>query len=183
MCDQGGEQHVTIERGWLTWNLRWFLSQAQCHCVCVRSVTQSCPTLCNPMDGSPPGSSVQGILQARKLEQVAISYSRGSSQPRSRTCISCVCCVGRRIPCHCTTREAQWLSYLKAKKLCVFSHGQAVDHSKFNCYVIQHNSVMGWIMFHSPHSYPFHSLKIPMLEVLTSNIISSEYHCIWRFGI
>jgi len=36
---------------------------------------QSCPTLCNPIDGSPPGSSVLGILQARTLEWVAISFS------------------------------------------------------------------------------------------------------------
>ena len=36
---------------------------------------QSCPTLCNPVDGSPPGSSVPGILQARTLEWVAISFS------------------------------------------------------------------------------------------------------------
>ena len=40
---------------------------------------QSCPTLCDPIDGSPPGSSVPGILQARTLEWVAISFSRGSS--------------------------------------------------------------------------------------------------------
>ena len=37
---------------------------------------QSCPTLCNPIDGSPPGSSVPGMLQARTLEWVAISFSR-----------------------------------------------------------------------------------------------------------
>ena len=42
-------------------------------------VTQSCPTLCNPKNCSPPGSSVHGILQARILEWVAISFSRGSS--------------------------------------------------------------------------------------------------------
>ena len=42
-------------------------------------VAQSCLTLCNPMDYSLPGSSVQGILQARKLEWVAITFSRGSS--------------------------------------------------------------------------------------------------------
>ena len=46
-------------------------------------VTQSCPTLCDPVDSSPPGSSVHGILQARILEWVAISFSRGSSQPGS----------------------------------------------------------------------------------------------------
>ena len=53
-------------------------------------------TLCNPMDCSPPGSSVQGILQARTLERVAMPSSRGSSWPRDRTCIlysSCI--VGR----------------------------------------------------------------------------------------
>ena len=40
-----------------------------------------CPTLCTPMDCSPPGSSVYGILQARKLKCIAISFSRGSSNP------------------------------------------------------------------------------------------------------
>ena len=44
---------------------------------------RSCPTLCDPVDSSPPGSSVQGILQARILEQVAISSSRGASLPGS----------------------------------------------------------------------------------------------------
>ena len=53
-------------------------------------VTQSCPTLCNPVDCSPPGSSVHGILQARILEWVAIPFSRGSSQPRDWTGISCI---------------------------------------------------------------------------------------------
>ena len=44
-------------------------------------VAQSCPTLCDPMDWGPPGSSVHGIFQARILELVAIPFSRGSSQP------------------------------------------------------------------------------------------------------
>ena len=48
-------------------------------------VAQSGPTLCNPRDYSPPGSSVHGILQARILEWVAVPLSRGSSQPRDRT--------------------------------------------------------------------------------------------------
>ena len=46
---------------------------------------QSFPTLCDTVDCSPPGSSVHGILQVRKLEQVAIPSSRGSSQPKSLT--------------------------------------------------------------------------------------------------
>ena len=45
-------------------------------------VAQSCLTLCNPMDCSLPGSSVHGIFQAIVLEWIAISFSRGSSQPR-----------------------------------------------------------------------------------------------------
>ena len=65
-----------------------------CVCVCVCEVPQSCPTLCNPVDCSPPGSSVHGILQARILEWVAISFSRGSSRPRDWTWVSCF--AGRR---------------------------------------------------------------------------------------
>ena len=47
-------------------------------------VTQSCPTLCDPMDCTPPGSSVHGIHQARRLEWVAMPSSRGRSQPRDQ---------------------------------------------------------------------------------------------------
>ena len=50
---------------------------------------QSCLTLCDSLDGSPPGCSVCGILQARILEWVAIPFSRGSSQPKNRTWFSC----------------------------------------------------------------------------------------------
>ena len=57
-------------------------------------VTQSCPTLCDPEHCSPPGSSIHGILQARILEWVAISFSRGSSWPRDRTQVSRI--TGRR---------------------------------------------------------------------------------------
>ena len=59
-------------------------------------VTQSCLTLCDPMDCSLSGSSVHGIFQARVLEWIAISFSRGSSQPRNQTQISCIAgrCLG-----------------------------------------------------------------------------------------
>ena len=53
-------------------------------------VTQSCLTLCNPVDCSRPGSSVPGILQARILGWVAIPFSRGSSQPKDQTWVSCI---------------------------------------------------------------------------------------------
>ena len=68
-----------------------------CHfllqCMKVQSeseVAQSCPTLSDPMDCSPPGSSIHGIFQARVLEWDAIAFSRGSSWPRDRTQISCI---------------------------------------------------------------------------------------------
>ena len=64
---------------------------------------QSCPTLCDPMDSSPPGSSVHRILQARILEWVAVSFSRGSSWPRDQTCVSC---LDRQILSHWATWEA-----------------------------------------------------------------------------
>ena len=61
-------------------------------CICEErsdtdtdEVAQSCPTLCDPMGCSLPGSFLHGIFQARILEWVAISFSRGSSQPRDRT--------------------------------------------------------------------------------------------------
>ena len=54
---------------------------------------QLCLTLCNAMDCSPPGSSLHGILQASILEWVAISSSRGSSQPRDQTPVSCISCI------------------------------------------------------------------------------------------
>ena len=59
----------------------------------VCEVAQSCPTLCNSMDCSLPGSSIHGIFQARVLEWVAISFSRGSSLPRDQTWVSRI--VGR----------------------------------------------------------------------------------------
>ena len=68
------------------------------------SVTQSWLTLCNPMDCSPPGSSVHKISQARILEWVAIFFSRVSSHTRDWTCISC---IDEWILYHWATREAQ----------------------------------------------------------------------------
>ena len=64
----------------------WHIYTIDTRCL----VTRLCPAACDPMDCSLPGSSVHGILQARVLEWVAISFSRGSSWPRDRTHVSCV---------------------------------------------------------------------------------------------
>ena len=68
-------------------------------------ITQSCLTLCDPRDYSPPGSSVHGVFQAGILEWVAISFSRKSSWHRGGICISC---IGRRILYHrCLSQFSQ----------------------------------------------------------------------------
>ena len=64
--------------------------------ICSRSVAWSCPTFCNPIDCSPSGSSVHGIVPVRILKWVAISSSRGSSQPRDGTYVSFVSCIDRQ---------------------------------------------------------------------------------------
>ena len=67
------------------------------HCCCAAKSLASCPSVCDLMDYSPPVSSVHGIFKGKMLEWVAIFYVRGSSLPRGWTCISCICCTGRRI--------------------------------------------------------------------------------------
>ena len=79
----------------------WTLFFSYCVSI-ITLVAQSCLTLCDPMDCSLPGSSVHRILQARILEWVAISFSRGSSWPRDQTWIPCI--EGRFLTW--TTREA-----------------------------------------------------------------------------
>ena len=79
--------------------------------MCVFSDALSWSTVCDPMDCSLPGSSVHGILQARMLEWVAISSSRGSSWPKDWTCISC---FAGGFFYHWVTWEALWDLYLAA---------------------------------------------------------------------
>ena len=100
------------------------LSPHMCTCMCTRSLVDTFAPVahvtslpfaqsvlsglvmsdfCDPVDCSPPGSSVCGILQARTLEWVTISPSRGSSQPKDRTQVSCVSFIGRQILYHYPT--------------------------------------------------------------------------------
>ena len=78
-----------------------------------------CLTPCDPMNHSSPGSPVHGILRTRTLEWVAILSSRGSSQPRDQTCISC---ISRSVLYHGATGEAPVTTSLT---LCPFSHDPA----------------------------------------------------------
>ena len=64
--------------------------------LCVCAHVQSCPALCDPMNCCPPGSSLHWILQAKILEWVAISFSRGPCWSRDRTRVSYLSCIGRQ---------------------------------------------------------------------------------------
>ena len=75
---------------------------------------QLCPTLCNPMDCSPPGSSVHGILQARILEWVAMPSSRGSFPPRYGTHFSCI--AGEFFSTSATWEDPHHLIQIKKKE-------------------------------------------------------------------
>ena len=89
-------------------------------CGCVSSVAQSCPTLCNLMNCSLPGSSIYGIFLAKIWEWVAISSSRGSSWPRDQTPVSCVTCTGRQVLYHWTTTLKSTTFQLKKKYTLIY---------------------------------------------------------------
>ena len=70
-CDVHWDKLVSFNSGFLS----GYAQQSDCWGHAAAKLLQSCPTLCDPIDGSPPGSPVPGILQARTLEWVAISSS------------------------------------------------------------------------------------------------------------
>ena len=75
--------------------LKHVLNRFNCAGCVLCLVAQPCPTLCDPIDCSPPGSSVHGILQARILEWVATPISRGFFRPRDQNWVSCIAGVQR----------------------------------------------------------------------------------------
>ena len=83
--------HKSIKFRKFAWIQDYHFTHRRHSCVCAQSL-QPCSTLCNPMDHSPPDSSVHGILRARRLEWAAMPSSRGSSWPRDWTFISCISC-------------------------------------------------------------------------------------------
>ena len=80
---------------------------------CVRAKSlQWCLTLCDPVDCSPPGSSVHGILQARILERVAMPSCRGSSRPKAQTPISSISLLADELFTTSATWEAQGWAHI-----------------------------------------------------------------------
>ena len=108
-----GIQTIKVENSG-EWAINW--TNELYICVCVLS-TKSCLTLCDPMNCSPPGSSVHGISKARILEWVAIPFSRGSFWHRDWTQVSC---IAGRFFTNWANREAQSV-------LLLFSHSVVSD--------------------------------------------------------
>ena len=91
-CDKWANEDYCCKRKLFSkFILNWKIIAPQCSvgyvCVCVL-VAQSCPTLCDPLDCSLPGSSVHRIFQTNILEWIAIHFSTGSSLPRDQTQVS-----------------------------------------------------------------------------------------------
>ena len=92
---------------WMWMGLIWSFEALQARSVCIQfPIDRAHRSLCDPMDCSPPGSSVHGILQTRILEWVAMPSSRGSSWARDRTLVSCVSCIASGFFTHWATWEA-----------------------------------------------------------------------------
>ena len=91
--------------------------------MCACSVTQSCPTLCCPLDCSLPGSCIHAIFMARILEWVAISPSRGPSQSRDWNRDSCVSCIAGRFftsePPGKPKVVGPWITHMYKWSLCI----------------------------------------------------------------
>ena len=130
-----------------------------CVCVCV-CVTQSCLTLCNPMFCSPPSPSLHGVLQARILEWVAISFSRGSSWPRDQTWISR---IAGRFFIIWATREALSLSPFLPHTL-VFRFFSIIGYYRVLYTVPCENLIMKW----TQASYTFIKKQTPSPILLLS---------------
>ena len=105
--------------------------------VYYSEVTQSCPTLCDPMDCSLPGSSVCGIFQAIVLEWVAISFPRGSSQPRDRTRVSCI--VDRRFIIWATREVYYNVTTIERTNNVIIHH--SISQTFWICYGMSHTDI------------------------------------------
>ena len=151
-----------------------------CVCVCVIRgglVTQSCPTLCNPLDCSPPGFPVHGISQARILEWVAISSSRGSFWPRDQTHVSYI--AGRFF-----TAEPSEISFIYNKHTHIYLHTQSggrrdacVPDTSCVCLSIAHFFLVCRSRNHTlcgrVKKSSFSSLHMFAVRIMTPNTLSS----------
>ena len=137
---------------------------------CESEVVQLCQTLCDPMDCSPPGSSVHGILQARTVEWVAISYSRGSSRLRDRTHVTCIFCTGRWFFITSTSWEALYL--LQVCSNCLFLlESIFVVYAFLGIYLFHLSYLLCWLFTVFPYVPFFISIRSVMVHWLSFLIL------------
>ena len=149
-------------------------------------VTQSCPTLYNFLDCSPPGSSVHGILQARILERVATLFCRGSYQPTDWTRVSCI--AGRFF----TIWASRWLFVICSVQSCPTLHGP-VDCSTLG-FPVHHRILelaqthVHWVVMPSNHLILCRSLLslpsiFPSIRVFSSeSVLCIRWPKYWSFS-
>ena len=127
--------------------------------------------LCDPMDCSPPGSSLHGIFQTRILQWVAISFSRGPSWPSNQTYIPCASCIGRWILYHCATWEAPEWMLLRSKKGINYLH---MVHNRWT-------SIMSCSVRHKrPHIIWFRLQEMSRKGKLIETDIKLTIAWVWR---
>ena len=128
-CNKQGSLYSVTNRLIVMIILQYIQIQKHYNCIAATATAakspQSCPTLCDPIEGSPPGSPIHGILQARILEWVSMSFSRGPSRFRTPTRISSISCMGRQILYHWATSEAShhFMESLQAAWGCLHTLG------------------------------------------------------------
>ena len=145
-------------------------------CGCASMYTPLCLTLCDPIDYSSPGSSVHGIFQTRILEEVAISFSRGSSQLRIQTRVSCISCFDR----HILYQQSHWESliifwiYPVGLFVCLFpvlfSHCKFCEKRRSMSHAIQAQSSAWWIM--GAQKYYMRKWKIEQMSPCKADSLS-----------
>ena len=171
-----------------------------CVCACVRRHTQvhSRVQPCDPMDCSLPDSSVHGIFQARILEWVAISFSRGFSQPGDQTCVSCVSCIGRQVLYHlnhlgspkllpCSMNSVHGILWTRILEWVAipFSRGSSRprDWARFSCIVDKFFTIWAtrevpvalskFSLFGNHHHHPFSQFfHLPQLQFYTHETLT-----------
>ena len=139
-------------------------------------------SLCDPMDCSPPGSSVYGISQARILEWVAISFYRGFSQLRDRTHVSCIFCIGGWILYHWATWEDQviYKLYVNSRR-CYISVWTRMENSSFAFGTLL--ELFFWIFSICGGLNPLEEvedLEMDNFQVIHAHVLCGSLHMPWR---
>ena len=137
-------------------------------------VAQSCLTLCNPMDCSLPGSSVQGIFQAIVLDRIAISFSRRSSWPRDWTWVSCL--VDRCFTIWATQISPNWWVDKQTGVHLYKEHYLAVKRNENSWYGKSHE----WTMLSERSSSVWYCEKGKTVETESRRVAARGRLCLGR---